>query len=90
MREKDGECCTLPYLAFHLDTAVMGIDDTLDDGQPQTSTMYLAGITVFHPVESGENFLQVLLRDTKAGVPNRYGDIVILKTRGKRNGAVRR
>ncbi len=40
------------------DTAVMGIDNALDDSKTQTGAMNFSGITIFHPVETGEGEIE--------------------------------
>src|SRR4030042_1268045 len=49
--EKNPEGGAHPHLAFHFHGAAVGLDEALDQGQPQAGADDLPGFSMFHPVE---------------------------------------
>src|SRR4030042_351466 len=70
------------HFAFHVHRTLMGLDDSLDNGQTQSGADHLPGFGVLDPVKFVKNFGQFFRVDADAVIPHLDFQEVIPKGRG--------
>ena len=85
LRQGDGEIHgkggPLPQMALHGDGAAHGVDETLDDGEPQAGALIDAAGVVFLLGKGLENALLELLAHAHAGVPDGEAEMALPRPR---------
>ena len=72
--ENQSDCGTLSYRAAHADLCIVQLCAMLYNGQSKTSTAKFFGMTLFHPIESLEDSIPMLIRNPDTSILHRKAD----------------